>query len=319
MLILYIKLLAMFLSAYGSINLLLSEEIKDKLGIKSKFRYFIKEKDLITKVTDKVTLENIEIYKWGFKATLDISKVCSYEDIEKHSDYLKQMFRAKEVNMINKKGTVEIEVFNKDIGDIKYEYIDMSPYELIFGYNKKGEPITVNMKKTPHIGVQGASNSGKSKMVELALRNLQDKSNIILLNCFKDDFKSIKARRINDLAEIKVFLQYLIDRKIVCKKPLYLVLDELNVIGKDKEFNNIIKDILGQARHFNIFLIALGQSLLKENCPYKQLFNVRVTFRAIDRSSISAFLGCTVEDTRLNQREFICYSDSIYRGKSYLL
>lgn len=319
MLILYIKLLAMFLSAYGSINLLLSEEIKDKLRIKSKFRYFIKEKDLITKATDKVTLEDIEAYKWGFKATLDISKICAYEDIEKHSDYLKQMFRAKEVNMINKNGTAEIEVFNKDIGDIKYEYVDMSPYELIFGYNKKGEPITVNMKKTPHIGVQGASNSGKSKMVELALRNLQDKANIILLNCFKDDFKSIKARRINDLAEIKVFLQYLIDRKIICKKPLYLVLDELNVIGKDKEFNNIIKDILGQARHFNIFLIALGQSLLKENCPYKQLFNVRVTFRAIDRSSISAFLGCTVEDTKLNQREFICYSDSIYRGKSYLL
>lgn len=319
MLILYIKLLAMFLSAYGSINLLLSEKIKDKLRIKSKFRYFIKEKDLITKATDKVTLEDIEAYKWGFKATLDISKICAYEDIEKHSDYLKQMFRAKEVNMINKNGTAEIEVFNKDIGDIKYEYVDMSPYELIFGYNKKGEPITVNMKKTPHIGVQGASNSGKSKMVELALRNLQDKANIILLNCFKDDFKSIKARRINDLAEIKVFLQYLIDRKIICKKPLYLVLDELNVIGKDKEFNNIIKDILGQARHFNIFLIALGQSLLKENCPYKQLFNVRVTFRAIDRSSISAFLGCTVEDTKLNQREFICYSDSIYRGKSYLL
>ena len=319
MLILYIKLLAMFLSAYGSINLLLSEEIKDKLRIKSKFRYFIKEKDLITKATDKATLEDIEVYKWGFKATLDISKVCAYEDIEKHSDYLKQMFRAKEVNMINKNGTAEIEVFNKDIGDIKYEYADMSPYELIFGYNKKGEPITVNMKKTPHIGVQGASNSGKSKMIELALRNLQDKTNIILLNCFKDDFKSIKARRINDLAEIKVFLQYLIDRKIICKKPLYLVLDELNVIGKDKEFNNIIKDILGQARHFNIFLIALGQSLLKENCPYKQLFNVRVTFRAIDRSSISAFLGCTVEDTKLNQREFICYSDSIYRGKSYLL
>ena len=97
------------------------------------------------------------------------------------------------------------------------------------------------------------------------------------------------------------------------------MLDELNVLGKDKKINKAIMDVLAQARHFNIFLIALGQSLLKENCPYKQLFNVRVTFRAIDRSSISAFLGCTVEDTRLNQREFICYSDSIYRGKSYLL
>lgn len=319
MLILYIKLLAMFLSAYGSINLLLPEGFKDKHKIKSKFRYFIKEKDLITKVTDKVTLEDIEVYKWGFKATLDISKVCGYEDIEKHSDYLKQMFRAKEVRMINNKGTVEIEVFNKDVGDIKYEYVDMSPYELIFGYNKKGEPITVNMKKTPHIGVQGASNSGKSKMVELALRNLKNKADVILLNCFEDDFISIPGRRINNNEDILEYLESIIEEPYIRERPLYLLLDELNVLGKDKKINKAIMDVLAQARHFNIFLIALGQSLLKENCPYKQLFNVRVTFRAIDRSSISAFLGCTVEDTRLNQREFICYSDSIYRGKSYLL
>lgn len=319
MLILYIKLLAMFLSAYGSINLLLPEEFKDKHKIKSKFRYFIKEKDLITKATDKATLDNIEIYKWGFKATLDISKICAYEDIEKHSDYIKQMFRAKEVNMINKNGTVEIEVFNKDIGDIKYEYIDMSPYELILGYNKKGEPIIVNMKKTPHIGVQGASNSGKSKMVELALRNLKDKADVILLNCFEDDFISIPGRRINNNDDILKYLESIIEEPYIRERPLYLLLDELNVLGKDKKINKAIMDVLAQARHFNIFLIALGQSLLKENCPYKQLFNVRVTFRAIDRSSISAFLGCTVEDTQLNQREFICYSDSIYRGKSYLL
>ena len=72
MLILYIKLLAMFLSAYGSVNLLLPEEFKDKLKIKSKFRYFIKEKDLITKVTDKVTLEDIEVYNAAMKISKNI-------------------------------------------------------------------------------------------------------------------------------------------------------------------------------------------------------------------------------------------------------
>ena len=94
-------------------------------------------------------------------------------------------------------------------------------------------------------------------------------------------------------------------------------MDELNVIGKDKEINKAIQDVLSQARHFNIYFIALGQSLLKENCPYKQLFNVRITFRAIDKSTISAFLGCNIEDTELRQQEFICYAEELQRGKTY--
>lgn len=309
----------MYVSAYGAIKLSIPKNVKEVHKIKKEFKYFIKNKELINLSLDKIFIEDIELQEWGFKAILDISKVCSYKDIEKHEDYLKQLFRAKEVELTNVEGKAILEIINKDIGDLKYKHLELTPYKLLLGYNGKGEPVIIDMKKTPHVGIQGASNGGKSKMVELALRNLQDKANIILMNCFRDDFTSIKARRLNDPVEIKAFLKYLLDRKIVCKKPLYLVLDELNETSKDKEFNNLIKEVLGQARHFNIFLIAIGQSLLKENCPYKQLFNVRVTFRTVDKSSISAFLGCTLEDTQLNQREFICYSDQIYRGKSYLL
>lgn len=309
----------MCLSGYGAIQLSIPKNVKEVHKIKKEFKYFIKNKELINLSLDKIFIENIELQEWGFKAILDIKGITSFKDIEKHQDYIKQLFRAKEVELTNVEGKAILEIINKDIGDLKYKYMELSPYQLLLGRDNKGEPLIVDMKKTPHVGIQGASNSGKSKTVELALRGLQDKANIILLNCFRDDFTSIKARRLNDSVEIKAFLKYLLDRKIVCKKPLYLVLDELNETSKDKEFNSLIKEVLGQARHFNIFLIAIGQSLLKENCPYKQLFNVRVTFRTVDKSSISAFLGCTLEDTQLNQREFICYSERIYRGKSYLL
>lgn len=309
----------MYVSAYGAIKLSIPDKVKEKHKIKKQFKYFIKNKELINLSKDKIFIEDIEPKKWGFRATLDIKGICSYKEIEKHEDYLKQLFRAKEVQLTNNEGKAVLEIINKDIGDLEYKKMNLNQFQLLMGHDNKGDPIIIDMKKTPHIGIQGASNSGKSIAAEMALRSLQDKANIVLLNCFKDDFTSIKARRLNDPVEIKAFLKYLLDRKIVCKKPLYLVLDELNETSKDKEFNNLIKDILGQARHYNIFLIAIGQSLLKENCPYKQLFNVRITFRVVDKSSISAFLGCSLDDTQLNQREFICYSDKIYRGKTYTL
>ncbi|MGL4107274.1 hypothetical protein [Clostridium sp. LP20] len=315
---LYIKLLAMFVSAYGSISLLTPHEVKIKRGIKKRFRHFFKDKKIINVEEKTPYIDNVELYNWGFKSTIDISRISSFDDIEKNEDYIKQLFRAKEVKITNAKGTAILEVINKEVGDVKYTYVKLPPTSLLVGYNNKGEEIIVDMKKTPHIGVQGASNSGKSKMVELALRNLKN-VDIILLNVFEDDFVTIKGRRINGNEDILDYLKTIIDEPYIRDKPLYLVLDELNVLGKDKAINKAIMDVLSQARHFNIYLIALGQSLLKEYCPYKQLFNVRITFRAIDKSSISAFLGCPGQDSELLQREFICYSDSIYRGKSYLL
>ena len=174
------------------------------------------------------------------------------------------------------------------------------------------------MLKTPHVGVQGLSVVGKSKMVESALLNLID-ADIALVNCFQKDFTEITGTRINGTEEILNYLTEIKDNKEYRERPLYIVIDELNVLGNDKKINSVIADLLSQARHFNIYVIALGQTLLKENCPYKNLFNVRITFKTIDKSMISAFLGCTIENTELQQREFIVYSDSIKRGKTYLI
>lgn len=280
---------------------------------------FINDKKVINPNSNlKANIEGIQGEKWGYRATIDISNVVSYDEFEKHSNYLKQLFRAKEITMENREGKVFLDIINKPPLDLEFREMELPPTKLLIGYDMKGEPIILDMEVTPHVGVQGASNSGKSKGIELALKNIHDKADIILLNVFDKDFKNlIRARRINGNEDILNFLKDIIENPIVRQRPLYLVLDELNVIGKDKNINKAVMDVLAQARHFNIYLIALGQSLLKENCPYKQLFNCRLTFRAIDRSTIGAFLGTTVEDTNLLQREFICYSDSLIRGKTY--
>lgn len=311
------KILGMLLSLGLAVAIKIPDKQKRKIGIRLKATHLFEDKNIKNIKEKKPSIEDIELFNWGFKLTIDISKITSFSEIEKERDYIKQLFRADEVNIVNEKGLAIIEVINNKAEDINYEPYILSPFKLLLGYNKKGEPLIVDMKKTPHIGVQGASNSGKSRMVEIALKNLIG-ADVVLINCFEDDFESIHGERINKEEDILNYLEGLIREPYYREKPLYLVLDELNVLGKNKNINKAIMDILAQARHFNVFFIALGQSLLKENCPYKQLFNVRITFRAIDKSSIAAFLGCTVEETNLNQREFICYSDSIYRGKSYL-
>ena len=204
-----------------------------------------------------------------------------------------------------------------DVGDIEYKPYLMPNTKLLVGYDYKGYPIILDMLKTPHIGVQGLSNSGKSKMVEVMLKNLLY-ADIVLLNTFKGDFRGVEGVRINGNANILEYLKSLLEEPTERNRPLYIVIDELNVLNNDKQISKAILDLLAQARHFNIFLICIGQTLLKENCSYKHLFNVRITFRSIDKSAISAFLGCSLEDTELKQREFICYSDSIYRGRTYL-
>ena len=265
----------------------------------------------------KANVCSIKEFTWGYRVIIDIAGVMDYKDIERELGYIKTMFRAEGITSRYAEGMAIIDICYT-MQELEYSKVELSPTKLLLGYNNKGENIIVDMLKTPHIGIQGASNSGKSKGVELALNNIKDKVDIILLNTFESDFKSLtEARRINGNENILKYLKSIIDEPYRRNRPLYLVLDELNVIGKDKEINKAIQDVLSQARHYNIYLVALGQSLLKENCPYKQLFNVRVTFRAIDKSTISAFLGCNIEDTELRQQEFICYAEELQRGKTY--
>lgn len=306
-----------YLAAAGIIYTIKELKTTEEQRIKRALKGFIRDKGITNDTTGlKAHVGEIRKFNSGFKAYIDISRVTDFTEIEKYQDYIKQLFRAKDVTMENIQGEVVIEVITDPAKELNYKPIKLKATELLLGYDYKGEPIIVDMLKTPHIGIQGASNSGKSKGIELALNNLRG-ADIVLLNVFDKDFTTVSARRINGNEKILKFLEDIINNPKVRARPLYLVLDELNVLGKDKAINKAIQDVLSQARHFNIYFIALGQSLLKEQCPYKQLFNVRVTFRSIDRSTIGAFLGCTIEDTKLLQQEFICYSDSIYRGKTY--
>ena len=77
----------------------------------------------------------------------------------------------------------------------QYEKVDLDEYTLLAGYNKEG-CITINMLRTPHVLITGLSGQGKSRCLKVMLLNLQEKADIVLCNCFAEDYKGIKARKI---------------------------------------------------------------------------------------------------------------------------
>lgn len=311
----YLKYLAAAGCIYGVKKL---QDSKDKTRpLKMALKQFINDKEVVNpRSNKKAVVSDIERFKWGFKAYIDISQVVSYNDFEKHSDYLKQSFRAEEVIMSCVSGTVIIEVITDNVQDLNYSQVILGPTELLLGHNRKGIPIIADMKKTPHVAYQGLSNSGKSKAVELMLMNLKG-ADVVLLNVFKEDFINVNAPRFIGYDNIlKKLLDLLVEQEERIK-PLYVVIDEVNELAKDKAINKAIQDLLAVGRHYNIYLIAIGQLMLKENCSYKNLFNVRITFKMVEDSTIGAFLGVNVPDNKLMQQEFICYSDAIYKGKTY--
>lgn len=93
---------------------------------------------------------------------------------------------------------VEIELVTKDIKGLKQPLMLLTPYQLVLGYDFKGDPIITDMSATPHLGVVGTSKMGKSVCIEMALQAIQEQINILMINCFNDDFKSLQGRRINE-------------------------------------------------------------------------------------------------------------------------
>ena len=151
------------------------------------------------------------------------------------------------------------------------------------------------------------------RCIEYAIKD----KDVVLLNAFEDDFKNIKARRIIGNENILHYLEALVREPYKRDKPLYIVIDELLVCCMDKKINNAIKDLLAIGRHYNVFVIGIAQRGTKTDLSFKDLFNARMTFRQVENSSYQAILGCSIEDKRLNKREFILMSDDLYYGKSY--
>jgi Cdc6-like AAA superfamily ATPase len=187
---------------------------------------------------------------------------------------------------------------------------------LLIGYDKQRWvkwPIIIDMEITPHLFVSGLSGNGKSRMVEYAIKD----KNVVLINVFRKDFRSIKTRRINGNENILKYLTNLLKNMYYRKKPLYIVIDELIVLCLDSKITKAIMEILAIGRHYNIYIIGISQLGTKETVKFKDLFNARVSFRQVEESSYRAVLGYSPPVRTLQKRQFLYYSHEIGMGYTY--
>ena len=195
--------------------------------------------------------------------------------------------------------------------------VKLKPTQFIVGYDENLKPIIVDMEKTPHIGIMGSSYTGKSKCVETMIAS-NPNIEVTLLNAFETDFTSLDVDRINGIEEIKAFLKAELNNKEKRSRPHVIVIDECNVLSLENDIDKLIKGLLAQARHFNVYIIAILQLANKNDCPYKNLFNTRISFKHIDDDLITTFLGAKPESI-LKHREFFMYDTDYRQGKTYTI
>ena len=187
---------------------------------------------------------------------------------------------------------------------------------LTVGYEDKliRNPITIDMNIDSHVLIIGLSNCGKSKLAEGMLKG----KSVTIVNAFPEDFPTLKGQRIVGEDEILNYLEHVLDGRTNESKVHYLLIDEMLVLMRNKKIEKALAELLAIARHYNLYIIALGQEGTREVIKCKNLFNVRICMKQLEESSFRTVLGCSVEDRFLKQREFyIVDNQGLRRGKTY--
>jgi len=265
---------------------------------------------------DRYRIDKVNYTNYGFEMIIECLRKGHFEELENLTPVFNKLYKCKTfVRNIENSHNVAIYIVRK-YSDIPYKPSKLTPYELLIGYDYKDTAITVNMKITPHIAVVGISNNGKTKCVETMLNNLSG-CTIDILNSMDNDFMNFADRKINGEDNIIDYLYHISHGEEILEKPHYIVIDEYNVLSHLKSFDDILCDLLRQARHRNIFIILIAQQLQLEYCPFRDLFNARLCFRQLNKHAIFSFIGQSVDNTDLKQREFILLHQKLEYGKSY--
>lgn len=256
---------------------------------------------------------------FGFIFKFDIKGICTYDFFISTLSFFSDLICAYDFSYSKELSIVIVEFYLNNLDDIKIPKLELKDYEFLIGYNIKS-PVILNIKKYPHLLISGLSNQGKTYMIKSILYNLNKDIKIYMLNFFKEDFQNYNFNTfINDPVEL---LNFLINFKKNCfyytEKPRFIFIDELMLLSQDKKIQSLLKDYLCVARHYNIYLICIIQVARSEDLKCKTLFNARVSFKQVDKSSYNVVLGTYDIDYKdLQIREFYCNFNKL-KCKTYL-
>lgn len=130
---------------------------------------------LSNEMSQTYALRNIEWHEYGFKANihaplgmnlLEIQTETAVGTIQKN---LQCVFI---FNDVPKSNHIEARFIIEDVGFIDFKPMRLKPYELLLSQGIDNKPMISNMLKYPHALVQGSTNMGKSKFIDIILTNL---------------------------------------------------------------------------------------------------------------------------------------------------
>lgn len=283
--------------------------------IKKAFRKIFYERNIMDSDGYIPVVKKIDIKEYGMVLIVDLQGICSYSKFENELDFIKTVFKAYKVDFSVINGDCKLAIYTEPLAPKNFYKVNLEPYELLLGYNYEGN-IIADMRICPHLLVTGLSGQGKSYMLKSTIKNLQDSADVVLINAFKSDFKDFRGRFIIGERNVLSFLKSLLEVKIQRNKPIYIVIDELLTLIRNKEIGEIIAQLLAIGRHYNIFLICIAQQGTKESVKFKNLFNARVCFKFIEDSSYKAVLGVVVAE-QLEKQEFYFYGEGLYKGRTF--
>lgn len=120
-------------------------------------------------------LRNVKYEVFGFSCNIHAPYGLTLAELEAEKtvniiqDNLKCLFRIKKVFKSN---YVQAKFIIRDIPLVDFKPIKFSPYHLYMSTGIDGQAMTSNMIKYPHVLVQGSTNMGKTKFIDLMITNL---------------------------------------------------------------------------------------------------------------------------------------------------
>lgn len=312
-------------------NNLFNSKYKSKKYILKTLKEVFEEKSIKNGKEEYPITKDVEIYEWGFKVSIDIKKICAYEDFKKLNDYINTSFESVETQIKYNRGNVEVEVINKPIDNINFALIPGQVDKIPVGYNFKGDFITVNLSNNVGLLINGVPGVGKSVLLKQILRylNFNNIKKIYYGQVVKNDLVKEGVEVAITTEEILRLTEKLLEiiNSGTNKDMTYLIIDEFSFlvpgkgdadkIIKEKILNNISL-ILRIGRSEKVRIILTTQKCHSEFLPtsISSLLETKITFKCSDIASSTNVIG-TGDATKLNKREFILSDGEIKIGRTF--
>jgi len=182
------------------------------------------------------SLSHVKVKDFGFECNIINTDGLTFRDIENERNIaiIEDNIGCKFVTTrVPKSKHCKALFITNDIPDVDFKPIKLKPWELYMSTGLNGEPMIANMLKYPHILIQGATNMGKSKFIDLMMVNLltttsESDVQIFIAQADKTDqtiYKRCKhcgyyAKNLTEIYALTRYLTEIVNKRLEILEPI---------------------------------------------------------------------------------------------------